>query len=56
MLIKYLHDTNTCVFFLCGKLKLDEIIKEKRRENCFISKLNVAELIYGAEKSGNPSK
>lgn len=54
--MKYLLDTNTCVFFLRGKLNLDEIIKEKGRENCFISELTVAELIYGAENSDNPSK
>jgi len=54
--MKYLLDTNTCVFFLRGKLNLDEIIKEKGRENCFISELTVAELIYGAENSDDPSK
>lgn len=54
--MKYLLDTNTCVIFLRGKLNLDEIIKEKGRENCFISELTVAELICGAENSDNPSK
>lgn len=37
--MKYLLDTNICVFFLRGKLNLDEIIKEKGRENCFISEI-----------------
>ncbi len=49
--MKYLLDTNTCVFFLRGKLKLNEIIKEKGRENCFISEITVLELRYGAENS-----
>ena len=53
---KYLLDTNTCVFFLRGKLKLNEIIIEKGRENCYISEISVAELRYGAENSDNPTK
>ena len=54
--MKYLLDTNICVFFLRGKLNLDEIIKEKGYENCFISELTAFELKYGAENSLNPEK
>jgi len=54
--MRYLLGTNTCIFFLRGKLNLDEIIKEKGRENCFISEITVAELRYGAENSENPAK
>ena len=54
--MQYLLDTNICVFFLRGKLKLDELIKQKGRENCFISEITVFELRYGAENSDNPSK
>lgn len=54
--MRYLLDTNICVFFLRGRLNLDEIIKEKGRENCFISEITVVELRYGAENSDNPSK
>jgi len=54
--MRYLLDTNTCVFFLRGKLNLDEIIKEKGRENCFISEITVVELRYGAENSNNSLK
>jgi tRNA(fMet)-specific endonuclease VapC len=54
--MKYLLDTNTCVFFLRGKLNLDVIIKEKGRENFFISEITVVELRYGAENSTNPTK
>ena len=54
--MQYLLDTNICVFFLRGKLNLDEIIKEKGRENCYISEITVAELRYGAENSENPAK
>ena len=42
--MKYLLDTNICVFFLRGKLNLDKIIKEKGYENCFISELTAFEL------------
>ncbi|MBK9211797.1 MAG: type II toxin-antitoxin system VapC family toxin [Saprospiraceae bacterium] len=54
--MQYLLDTNICVYFLRGKLKLDEIIKEKGRENCYISEITVVELLYGAENSENPTK
>jgi len=42
--MQYLLDTNICVFFLRGKMNLDEIIKEKGKENCFISEITVFEL------------
>jgi tRNA(fMet)-specific endonuclease VapC len=54
--MQYLLDTNICVFFLRGKLNLDDLIREKGRENCFISEITVLELRYGAENSGNPTK
>jgi tRNA(fMet)-specific endonuclease VapC len=54
--MKYLLDTSICVFFLRGKLNLDEKIREKGRENIFISEITVAELYFGAENSDNPTK
>jgi|SRR5690606_32893965 len=54
--MQYLLDTNICIFFLRGKLKFDEIIREKGIENCFISELTVFELKYGAENSDDPQK
>ena len=54
--MQYLLDTNTCVFFLRGKLKLDEIIKEKGIDNIYISEITIVELRFGAENSDNPSK
>jgi len=53
--MQYLLDTNICVFFLRGKLNLDELVKQKGRENCFISEITVFELRYGAENSDNPT-
>lgn len=52
----YLLDTSICVFFLRGKLSLDKIIKEKGRENCYISEITVVELRNGAENSDDPVK
>ncbi len=52
----YLLDTNTCVFYLRGKLNLDEIIKDKGIDNFYISEITVVELRFGAENSDNPSK
>lgn len=54
--MQYLLDTNICVFFLRGKLNLDERFKNKGRENCFISGITVVELRYGAENSDSPIK
>lgn len=47
----YLLDTNICVFFLRGKMDLDKTMKEKGRENCYISEITVFELRFGAENS-----
>lgn len=55
-MIQYLLDTNICVFFLRGKLNLNEIIKEKGRDNCYVSEITVIELRYGAENSDSPIK
>ena len=52
----YLLDTSICVFFLRGKLDLDKTMKEKGRENCYISEITVFELRFGAENSDNPIK
>jgi tRNA(fMet)-specific endonuclease VapC len=54
--MQYLLDTNICVFFLRGKLNLDEIIRGKDPKNCFVSEITVFELRYGAENSKNPTK
>ena len=54
--MQYLLDTNICVFFLRGKMNLDRIIKEKGKQNCFISEITVFELRFGAENSQNIEK
>ena len=52
--MQYLIDTSICVFFLRGKLSLNDIIKEKGRENCYVSEITAFELRYGAENSDSP--
>jgi tRNA(fMet)-specific endonuclease VapC len=54
--MQYLLDTNICIFFLRGKLNLDEIVRAKGRENCYISEITIFELRFGAENSDNPVK
>ena len=54
--MQYLLDTNICVFFLRGKMNLEELIKQKGKENCFISEITVFELRYGAENSRDIEK
>ncbi len=52
----YLLDTNICIFFLRGKMDLDKTMKEKGRENCYISEITVFELRFGAENSDDVQK
>lgn len=54
--MNYLLDTSICVFFLRGKMDLDKSMKEKGRENCYISEITVFELRFGAENSDDPVK
>ncbi len=54
--MQYLLDTNICIFFLRGKLNLNEIIKDKGLQNFYVSEITVVELRYGAENSDNPVK
>lgn len=53
MATKYLLDSNICVYFLRGKKGIDSIIEKIGWENCFISQMTFAELLYGAECSKN---
>lgn len=54
--MKYLIDTNVCIHFFRGKFNLYEKFQEVGSENCAISEITLAELIYGAENSTNPKK
>jgi tRNA(fMet)-specific endonuclease VapC len=54
--MKYLLDTNICVHFFRGKFHLYQKFQEIGMENCAISEITLAELVFGAESSSNPKK
>jgi tRNA(fMet)-specific endonuclease VapC len=54
--MSYLLDTNICVFLFRDKFGLQNRINEVGLNNCSISEISVAELIYGAKKSMRPEK
>ena|GEM_PF-37395 len=49
-------DTNICIYLFRGKYAVKDKINEVGIENCAISEITLAELIYGAESSSNPTK
>lgn len=54
--MKYLLDSNICIHFFRGKYGILEKLNEVGIENCAISEITLAELVFGAEKSINPKK
>jgi tRNA(fMet)-specific endonuclease VapC len=54
--MKYLLDTNICIHFFRGKFDLLSKFEEVGIDNCSISEITLAELVFGAEKSQNPQK
>ncbi len=54
--MKYLLDTNICIHFFRGKYNILEKLIEVGIENCAISEITLAELVFGAEKSNHPKK
>lgn len=54
--MKYLLDSNICIHFFRGNFHLDEKISAIGTRNCAISEITLAELVYGAEYSSNPSR
>ena len=49
--MKYLLDTNICIHFFRGKFNLIEKLDEIGLDNCAISEITLAELVFGAENS-----
>jgi len=54
--MKYLIDTNICIYFLKGKFGLVDTFDRIGFENLYISEITIAELKYGAAKSDRPEK
>lgn len=53
---QYLIDTNICIFLLKKQYGIAERLLRVGRENCFISDATLAELYYGAARSGQKEK
>lgn len=49
----YLLDTNICIHYFKGKYNLINKIREIGPENCYISEITLAELMYGAANSAD---
>ena len=48
---RYLLDTCICVFLFRNKFGIGEYLSKIGRQQCYISEVSVAELVYGAYKS-----
>jgi tRNA(fMet)-specific endonuclease VapC len=53
---KYLLDTNICIFHFKGKYNVQKRLQQTGYENCAISEITLAELVYGAECSADIEK
>jgi len=49
--MKYLLDTNICIYYMKGLYQLDKKFDEVGSENCYISEITLAELKFGVENS-----
>lgn len=54
--MKYLLDTNICIFYMKGLFNLDKKIIKRGSENCYISEITLAELKFGVENSAHKKK
>ncbi len=54
--MKYLLDSNICIHFFRGQFGVIHKLNEVELSNCAISEITLAELVYGAEYSQNPSR
>ncbi|MBS9767102.1 MAG: type II toxin-antitoxin system VapC family toxin [Flavobacteriaceae bacterium] len=54
--MKYLLDSNICIHFFRDKFDIDKKLELVGLKNCAISEITLAELVFGAEKSVNPTK
>ncbi len=51
--MRYLLDSNICIYYIKGLYNLDTKVKNVGDENCFISEITLAELKYGVANSEN---
>lgn len=53
---KYLLDTNICIHYLKKQFNLDKKIIEVGFENCYVSEITLAELLFGVENGDEEHK
>jgi tRNA(fMet)-specific endonuclease VapC len=53
---QYLIDTNICIYYIKGKFELKEKFEKSDPDNCFISEITLAELMFGVENSEKKEK
>ena len=49
---KYLLDTSACIAIIKGNTFVRRMVLEVGKSNCYVSEMTIAELFYGAAKSG----
>lgn len=54
--MKYLLDSNIVIHLFRGKYGVIEKLESAKLENCAISEITLAELVFGAENSESPTK
>lgn len=54
--MKYLLDTNICIYYLKNNFGIDKKIKKVGLHNCSISEITIAELKFGIENSEHKKK
>jgi len=54
--MKYLLDTNICIYFLKGLYNLDKKIEQIGIDNCYLSEITLAELKFGVANSQKKEK
>lgn len=55
MMKNYLLDTNVCISLLKADKEMIEHVLHVGKKHCYVSEITIAELFFGAAKSGRPS-
>lgn len=53
---KYLLDTNICIYYLKRKFDLDKKVAQVGFDNCYVSEITLAELLFGVENGSEEHK
>jgi tRNA(fMet)-specific endonuclease VapC len=53
---KYLLDTDICIYYIKGQFGLNEKFVQADPDNCYISEITLAELMFGVENSDKKEK